>query len=210
MKRGPARSLDGRQRVGRPEPAARAHRQPGVPGVRRIGPRAIALDEQGAAIGHHRPRVPAAGAEAGGRRQLPLVGTIVHDEPMFTSEATTRGVRVAVVSEYAAGRSRPQEEHWFFLYTITITNLGAEPVQLVSRHWIVTNAKGETDEFRGRGVVGEQPVLGPSESFTYTSGCPLATPFGTMEGTYQMVTRGGDEFEVRIAPFTLSEPYTIH
>lgn len=129
---------------------------------------------------------------------------------MFTSEATTRGVRVAVVAEYAPGRSRPQDHQWFFLYTITITNEGTETVQLISRHWIITNAKGEVEEVRGPGVVGEQPVLSPGESFTYTSGCPLTTSFGTMEGTYQMQGPDGERFDARVAPFTLSEPYTVH
>lgn len=129
---------------------------------------------------------------------------------MFTSEATTRGVRVAVVSEFAAARSRPQDQQWFFLYTITITNEGPDTVQLVSRHWVIRNGAGDVDEVRGAGVVGEQPILKPSDSFTYTSGCPLRTSFGTMEGTYQMVTGTGEPFDVRIAPFTLSEPYTVH
>ena len=129
---------------------------------------------------------------------------------MFTSEATTRGVRVAVVSEYVPDQSRPQEQHWFFVYTITIRNEGPEAVQLISRHWIITDASGRVEEVRGPGVVGEQPVLEPRESFTYTSGCPLKTSFGTMEGTYQMVTQSGDAFDATIAPFTLSEPYTVH
>jgi ApaG protein len=143
-------------------------------------------------------------------RELPTVVAIVHHDAMFTSEATTRGVRVAVVSEYAPDRSRPQDQQWFFLYTITITNEGTETVQLLSRHWIITNAAGLVEEVRGPGVVGEQPVLEPRESFTYTSGCPLTTSFGTMEGTYQMVTPSGEAFDVKIAPFTLSEPYTVH
>jgi len=129
---------------------------------------------------------------------------------MFTSESSTRGVRVSVVSEYSAERSRPAEEQWFFLYTITITNAGHETVQLISRHWIITDANGRIEEVRGPGVVGQQPVLEPGESFTYTSGCPLPTAFGTMEGTYQMVTKGGEHFDAKIAPFTLSEPYTVH
>jgi ApaG protein len=129
---------------------------------------------------------------------------------MFTSEATTRGVRVSVVSEYSSDRSNPQQQQWFFLYTITITNEGSETVQLLSRHWIITNGAGEVEEVRGPGVVGEQPVLAPQESFTYTSGCPLRTAFGKMEGTYQMVTHTGEFFDARVAPFTLSEPYTVH
>ena len=129
---------------------------------------------------------------------------------MFTSEATTRGIRVQVLSEYAADRSRPADQQWFFLYTITITNDGNDTVQLLSRHWIITDGAGHVEEVKGPGVVGQQPVLAPGETFTYTSGCPLGTPFGKMEGTYQMVSRGGDLFDIKIAPFTLSEPYTVH
>jgi ApaG protein len=119
-------------------------------------------------------------------------------------------VHVSVRSEYAAERSKPEAQHWFFLYTITITNQGAEPVQLVSRHWIITDADGHVEEVRGPGVVGQQPVLAPGEAFTYTSGCPLGTAFGTMEGTYQMATPSGETFDAAISPFTLSEPYTVH
>lgn len=129
---------------------------------------------------------------------------------MFTSEASTRGVRVSVVSEYAPDRSRPLQQQWFFLYTITIENQGDETVQLISRHWIITDGTGRIEEVRGPGVVGAQPVLEPGQSFTYTSGCPLATPFGMMKGTYQMVTASGENFDATIAPFTLSEPYTVH
>jgi ApaG protein len=129
---------------------------------------------------------------------------------MFTSEATTRGIRVSVVCEYAPERSRPHDQHWFFLYTITIANEGADTVQLISRHWIITNGTGHVEEVKGPGVVGEQPVLGPNETFTYTSGCPLPTEFGTMQGTYQMVTKDGETFDATIAPFTLSGPYTVH
>jgi len=129
---------------------------------------------------------------------------------MFTSELITRGVRVSVLSEFAPERSRPDQQQWFFLYTITIANEGAETVGLVSRHWIITDAEGHVEEVKGPGVVGQQPVLAPGQSFTYTSGCPLKTQFGTMKGTYQMVTKGGEHFDVEIAPFTLSEPYTVH
>ena len=129
---------------------------------------------------------------------------------MFSSEAVTRGVRVQVLSEYSPERSAPASRQWFFLYTIEITNEGSETVQLVSRHWIITDAEGRVEEVRGPGVVGHQPVLAPGESFTYTSGCPLTTPFGKMEGTYQMVTSNGEPFDAKVAPFTLSEPYTVH
>lgn len=103
-----------------------------------------------------------------------------------------------------------QDQQWFFLYTITIVNDGSDTVQLLSRHWVITDGAGRVEEVKGPGVVGEQPVLAPNESFTYTSGCPLTTSFGVMEGTYQMVTGSGERFDVKIAPFTLSEPYTVH
>jgi ApaG protein len=129
---------------------------------------------------------------------------------MFVSEATTRGVRVSVLAEYSPERSRPDQQQWFFLYTITIANTGSETVQLLSRHWIITDATGHIEEVRGPGVIGQQPVIEPGEEFTYTSGASIDTSFGTMEGTYRMVTGGGQEFDVAIAKFTLSEPYTVH
>ena len=128
---------------------------------------------------------------------------------MFSSEALTRGVRVHVEAEYAANQSRPSQQKWFFLYTVTISNEGDEPVQLLTRHWIITDGTGHVEEVRGPGVVGKQPRLEPGESFEYTSGCPLGTPFGVMEGTYQMMSGSGQHFDARIAPFTLSEPYTV-
>jgi Uncharacterized protein affecting Mg2+/Co2+ transport len=129
---------------------------------------------------------------------------------MFNSEALTRGVRVKVHSEYAPQQSDPAKNQWFFLYTVTISNEGREPVQLLTRHWIITDGTGHIEEVRGPGVVGKQPTLKPGESFEYTSGCPLPTPFGVMEGTYQMVAQSGERFDAKIAPFTLSEPYTVH
>ena len=129
---------------------------------------------------------------------------------VHTSEATTRGVRVHVTARYSPDRSEPLRSQWFFLYKIEITNEGPDTVQLISRHWTITDAENRVEEVRGLGVVGQQPTLEPDESFEYTSGCPLTTPFGTMHGTYQMVTTEGDRFNAEIAPFTLSEPYTIH
>jgi len=129
---------------------------------------------------------------------------------MFTSEAVTRQVRVSVSSEYSPERSKPADTQWFFVYTITIANEGAVPVQLLTRHWIITDGAGHIEEVKGPGVVGQQPTLAPGETFTYTSGCPLSTPFGMMQGTYQMVTKDGEPFDATIAPFTLSEPYTVH
>ena len=129
---------------------------------------------------------------------------------MFNSEALTRGIRVKVQSEYSPDQSAPSKNQWFFLYTVTISNESAETVQLLTRHWVITDGTGHIEEVRGPGVVGKQPTLKPGDSFEYTSGCPLTTPFGLMEGTYQMVTQDGDRFDARIAPFPLSEPYTVH
>ena len=128
---------------------------------------------------------------------------------MGSSEATTDGIRVQVEARYSAEHSQPGSQ-WFFLYTVTVANEGQEPVQLVSRHWTITDGTGKVEEVRGEGVVGEQPVIRPGESFEYTSGCPLATPFGTMEGAYQMVTESGGSFEAEIAEFVLREPGAIH
>jgi ApaG protein len=124
------------------------------------------------------------------------------------SEAITRGIRIRVEAEYAPQRSQPMQNQWFFLYTVQITNQGSETVQLLSRHWVITDAMGEIREVKGPGVVGKQPVLGPGQSFQYTSGCPLPTPFGSMHGTYQMITEDRQTFDAEIAPFTLTEPYT--
>ncbi len=123
-------------------------------------------------------------------------------------EALTRSIRVHVESEFAPGRSNPPQNQWFFFYTIRITNEGPETVKLLSRHWIITDAMGEVREIRGPGVVGKQPELGPGESFEYTSGCDLTTPFGSMRGTYQMVTDAEERFDIDIPMFTLTEPYT--
>ena len=134
------------------------------------------------------------------------------DQPLHasTSEAVTNSVRVEVESQYAAEHSQPFQSQWFFHYTVRITNEGDETVQLLSRHWTITDATGHCEEVKGPGVVGEQPVLAPGESFVYTSGCPLKTSNGVMRGTYSMVTEGGDHFDVEIAPFALQEPYTVH
>lgn len=128
----------------------------------------------------------------------------------FESEAVTRGVRVSVSSCFDPLRSRPDEEQWFFLYTITITNESDRSLQLLARHWIIRDEAGGVEEVRGPGVVGEQPILAPGGSFEYTSGCPLSTPSGTMEGTYTMVDGEGDRFEASIAPFLLSEPLAVN
>jgi ApaG protein len=126
------------------------------------------------------------------------------------SVAVTRGIRVEVNAEYVAERSRPAESQWFFAYHIRIRNEGTETVQLISRHWIITDAHGHDEEVRGPGVVGAQPVLEPGQQFEYTSFCPLTTSFGSMRGTYQMVTRTGEGFDAEIAPFALVEPFSVN
>ena len=126
------------------------------------------------------------------------------------SEAITNNVRVEVEARFAPDRSQPFDNEWFFIYTVRITNEGDDRVQLLSRHWIIADATGHTEEVRGPGVVGAQPVLQPGESFQYTSSCELNTSTGVMRGTYQMVTEDGEHFDVEIAPFALHEPYTVH
>ncbi len=126
------------------------------------------------------------------------------------SEACTRGVRVRVRSEYRPERSNPVQNQYFFAYHIRIANEGDATVQLLSRHWAITDALGHVEQVRGPGVVGERPVLAPGESFEYSSACPLETPFGSMSGSYQMVTENGETFDARIAPFHLSQPHAIN
>src|ERR1039457_4105275 len=126
------------------------------------------------------------------------------------SEAVTHNIRVEVLSQYSAENSRPLQDEWVFQYTVRITNQGAEPVQLLSRHWIITDALDHTEEVQGPGVVGEQPVLAPGESFKYSSMCPLKTPTGMMRGTYQMIRRDGTPFDIEIAPFGLRARYPVH
>jgi ApaG protein len=126
------------------------------------------------------------------------------------SDATTRGVRVQVQSSYVPDRSSPSESHYFFAYRVRISNVGEETVQLVSRHWVITDGDGHVEHVQGPGVVGEQPVLEPGESFEYTSFCPLRTAIGSMHGTYQMVAAGGSRFDAEIAPFSLAVPTALN
>jgi ApaG protein len=126
------------------------------------------------------------------------------------SDAITNDIRVEVLSQHSPENSRPQQSQWVFQYTVRITNQGTGTVQLISRHWIITDALDHTEEVKGPGVVGEQPILGPGESFKYSSWCPLQTPTGTMRGTYQMVGADGNQFDIAIAPFGLRARYTVH
>jgi ApaG protein len=120
--------------------------------------------------------------------------------------ATTRDIQITVRPEYLPERSSPKEGEYFWAYTIEIKNLGRMPVQLVSRHWKITDANGRVEEVRGPGVVGKQPLLRPGERFEYTSGVPLSTPSGLMAGTYQMVTELGDKFDAEVPAFSLDAP----
>ncbi|MDH5170846.1 MAG: Co2+/Mg2+ efflux protein ApaG [Gammaproteobacteria bacterium] len=127
-------------------------------------------------------------------------------------------VGVKVVTTYLPGHSRPEQGQYAFAYTITISNDGDVPVQLLSRHWIITDAHSAVQEVRGQGVVGEQPLIPPGESFRYTSGTTLATPVGRMEGSYTMVSRGdsdragaaGVRFQVAVPAFSLHTPTALH
>lgn len=122
-------------------------------------------------------------------------------------EKVTRDIRVRVAPKYLDDRSTPEEDYFFWAYTIEISNRGSVPVQLRSRYWRITDAKGHVEEVRGPGVVGETPVIEPGRSFTYTSGCPLRTSSGLMVGSYAMTTEDGEMFEVSIPAFSLDSPY---
>lgn len=121
-------------------------------------------------------------------------------------EATTRGVLVRVAPQYLPQQSDPAASRYAWAYTVEVENRGRETVQLISRHWIITDALNRVEHIKGAGVVGEQPILGPGDAFRYTSGCPLATPSGAMRGTYRMVTDAGDEFDAEIPEFSLHLP----
>ena len=122
-------------------------------------------------------------------------------------KAQTRGISVTVMPRFVEEESSPAESRYFFAYTVEIVNNGSEQVQLRSRHWRIVDGRGETQEVRGAGVVGKQPVLEPGESFSYTSGCPLTTPDGLMAGSYTMSTVGGESFEAEIPAFSLDSPH---
>ncbi len=126
------------------------------------------------------------------------------------SDAVTHGIRVEVISRPSAENSRPMQGEWIFEYTVRITNQSSDAVQLISRHWIITDGLDHTEEVQGPGVVGKQPLLAPGESFKYSSWCPLKTPTGVMRGTYQMASANGRTFDIEIAPFALKARYTVH
>lgn len=125
-------------------------------------------------------------------------------------EAKKYEIRVDVVTSYLEDRSEPAANRYVFSYAMTITNVGTVPAQLISRHWVITDADGRVQEVRGLGVVGHQPLLRPGEKFEYASGCALEAPVGTMKGSYQMVAEDGTQFDAPIADFLLSMPRTLH
>ncbi len=126
------------------------------------------------------------------------------------SDVRTHNIRVEVIARYSVENSRTQQGIWVFEYTIRISNWSDKKVQLISRHWIITDATDQVKEVKGAGVVGKQPVLEPGEAFQYSSWCKLETPTGYMRGTYQMEMPEGEAFDVEIAPFALKAPYTVH
>jgi ApaG protein len=133
---------------------------------------------------------------------------MVRPEPM--SSTTTDGIRITVKPAYWPERSSPETGQFAFMYTVEIANVGSQPAQLKSRHWVITDGQGRVEEVRGEGVVGKQPSLGPGERFEYTSWAMLRTPFGTMRGSYSMVRPGGERFDARIGEFALTQPHALH
>jgi ApaG protein len=127
-----------------------------------------------------------------------------------SSKATTRGIQIEVRPEFLGCQQTPGGSVWFHAYHVTIANLGESTAQLLTRHWIITNARGEEKHVRGPGVVGEEPRLRPGETFQYTSGCPMDTSLGAMHGSYRMVADDGETFDAEIAPFTLAEPGSLN
>lgn len=126
------------------------------------------------------------------------------------AESRKYQVAVSAIPQFIADQSDPATERYVFAYTITIENVGTVPAQLISRHWIITDGNSRTQEVRGLGVIGQQPLLNPGETFEYTSGCQLDTPVGTMRGSFQMTAEDGTQFEATIAEFTLSIPRVLH
>ena len=127
------------------------------------------------------------------------------------SNTLTRGVRVIVQPEYLPEQSLPEADRWLFAYHVILRNEGQQAVQLLNRHWVITNGEGAVDEVRGAGVIGQQPELEPGAEFHYSSGCPLDTPVGTMHGEYEMLlVATGETFEAKIAPFRLAVPSALN
>ena len=128
----------------------------------------------------------------------------------MSAESQTPRIRVEVETAYLEEQSDPHDKRFVFSYTITIRNEGPIPARLLTRHWIITDANGNTKETRGDGVVGEQPYLKPGQGFRYSSGAVIETPVGTMQGSYQMLDDDGRRFDAPIAPFRLAMPGGLH
>lgn len=126
---------------------------------------------------------------------------------VMTFEATTKDIRVAVQSYFLDEQSEPTDHQYVWAYRIKIINDSDVTVQLLSRHWIITNGEGGSEEVKGEGVIGEQPIIAPGQHFTYTSGTPLSTPTGFMRGEYEMQDENGDHFFIEIPNFSLDSPY---
>ena len=126
------------------------------------------------------------------------------------AESKKYQIIVSAYPQYVADQSDSERDHYLFAYTIRITNSGTVAAQLISRHWIITDGELRVEEVRGLGVVGEQPLIRPGETYEYSSGCQLETPVGTMRGNYQMVAEDGTSFEAKIPEFTLSIPRVLH
>jgi len=126
---------------------------------------------------------------------------------LLTFEEVTEGIRVAVQSYFLSDQSDHENGQYLWAYRIRITNESDHPAKLVSRHWIITNGRGEKEEVIGEGVVGEQPLIEPGEHYIYTSGCPLGTPSGFMHGSYKMTDTDGKIFSIAIPAFSLDSPY---
>ena len=127
----------------------------------------------------------------------------------FPNVAETRGITVRVSVSYLPEQSEPARGRWFWAYHVRIENDGAEAVQLLTRHWIITDGRGARHTVEGEGVVGEQPLIEPGQAFDYVSGCPLATPTGAMQGSYTVTSATGERFDVAIPRFALTAPAVI-
>ena len=119
-------------------------------------------------------------------------------------------IKIDVITEYLLHESEPEEAEFVFRYTITITNESNHTVKLLSRHWVITDGENQVEHVQGDGVIGQQPTIAPGTSYTYSSGCILPTPVGSMYGSYQMQAEDGQLFDAPISPFTLAVPNTVH
>jgi ApaG protein len=127
---------------------------------------------------------------------------------MYTYRTETHGILVSVTPRFLPENSNPTKSQYFWAYDIEVTNLTPQPIQLLSRHWVIYDGNGKCEEVKGAGVIGEQPIIAPGAAFNYTSGCPLDTPDGTMHGTYGMQDAAGGHFTVTIPRFALESPFT--